>query len=309
MLFQLTGDFAGPPAVSPDGRSIVFAAVDPLGKRQLWIRRLDSLTPEPLPSTEDGDVSVLVAGQPLGRVLRVGPVEAARSRRRLGARALRRARRPRRSVGTEGHDPVLAGRARRAAAGVGQRRQRRRRSPRSRARRTPATAGRRFFPTAATSSTSPCSRKRAAIRARCSSARSAARSRSCCFETSSQALSRERPPAVPARPDAVGAAVRRRQRDAERRAGGGRPRRDAGPDDLARHLRRQRVGRARLSERPARHAADDVRPAGPPGRDHRRARDHVRRQHLARRHAAWRSIGESRPTSGSTSSAAAPACA
>jgi Tol biopolymer transport system component len=53
MLYQLTGDFAGPPAVSPDGRSIVFAAVDALGKRQLWIRRLDSLTPEPLPSTED----------------------------------------------------------------------------------------------------------------------------------------------------------------------------------------------------------------------------------------------------------------
>src|SRR6185503_186208 len=54
MLYQLTGDFAGPPAVSPDGRSIVFAAVDALGKRQLWIRRLDSLTPEPLPSTDDG---------------------------------------------------------------------------------------------------------------------------------------------------------------------------------------------------------------------------------------------------------------
>ncbi len=53
MLFQLTGDFAGPPAISPDGKSIVFAAVDPLGKRQLWIRHLDSLTPEPLPSTED----------------------------------------------------------------------------------------------------------------------------------------------------------------------------------------------------------------------------------------------------------------
>jgi serine/threonine protein kinase len=54
MLFQLTGDFAGPPAISPDGKSIVFAAVDPLGKRQLWIRRLDSLRPEPLPSTDDG---------------------------------------------------------------------------------------------------------------------------------------------------------------------------------------------------------------------------------------------------------------
>ena len=66
---------------------MVFAAVDPLGKRQLWIRRLDSLRPEPLPSTDDGDISVLVAGQPLDRILRGGPLEAAQSRcwLRLGA--------------------------------------------------------------------------------------------------------------------------------------------------------------------------------------------------------------------------------
>jgi Tol biopolymer transport system component len=54
MLFQLTGDFGGPPAVAPDGRSVAFAAVDPLGKRQIWIRRLDTLTPEVLPGTDDG---------------------------------------------------------------------------------------------------------------------------------------------------------------------------------------------------------------------------------------------------------------
>ena len=66
MLYQLTGDFAGPPAVSPDGRSIVFAAVDTLGKRQLWIRRLDSLTPSRC-RHRGCDVSVLVAGQPRGR--------------------------------------------------------------------------------------------------------------------------------------------------------------------------------------------------------------------------------------------------
>jgi serine/threonine protein kinase/Tol biopolymer transport system component len=53
MLYQLTGDFAGPPVVAPDGRSLVFAAVDSLGKRRLWIRRLDALTPEPLPATDD----------------------------------------------------------------------------------------------------------------------------------------------------------------------------------------------------------------------------------------------------------------
>jgi Tol biopolymer transport system component len=54
LLFQLTGDYAGPPAIAPDGRSIVFTAVDRVGKRQLWLRRLDSLVPEPLPATEDG---------------------------------------------------------------------------------------------------------------------------------------------------------------------------------------------------------------------------------------------------------------
>jgi Tol biopolymer transport system component len=53
MLFQLTGDFGGPPAISPDGRSLVFAAVDPLGKRLLWIRHLDAITPEPLTGSED----------------------------------------------------------------------------------------------------------------------------------------------------------------------------------------------------------------------------------------------------------------
>ena len=53
ILFQLTGDFGGPPAISPDGRSVVFAAVDPLGKRQLWIRRLDAIVPEPLTGSDD----------------------------------------------------------------------------------------------------------------------------------------------------------------------------------------------------------------------------------------------------------------
>ena len=53
MLFQLTGDFAGPPAMSPDGEAMVFAAIDPLGRRQLWLRRLDTLLPEVLPGTDN----------------------------------------------------------------------------------------------------------------------------------------------------------------------------------------------------------------------------------------------------------------
>jgi Tol biopolymer transport system component len=51
MLYQLTGDFAGPPAVSPDGRMVVYAAIDALGRRQLWLRRLSAVQAEALPGT------------------------------------------------------------------------------------------------------------------------------------------------------------------------------------------------------------------------------------------------------------------
>jgi Tol biopolymer transport system component len=47
-----TGDFAVPFAVSPDGRQIAFVAKSPAGQRQLWIRRLDSQTAQPLAGTE-----------------------------------------------------------------------------------------------------------------------------------------------------------------------------------------------------------------------------------------------------------------
>jgi eukaryotic-like serine/threonine-protein kinase len=53
LLFQLTGDYAAPPVVSPDGGSIVFGAIDASGRRQLWLRRLAAAAPAPLPGTEN----------------------------------------------------------------------------------------------------------------------------------------------------------------------------------------------------------------------------------------------------------------
>jgi eukaryotic-like serine/threonine-protein kinase len=46
--------YGGAPAVSPDGRSVVFPAPGPDGRRVLWIRRLDRARSFPLPGTEDG---------------------------------------------------------------------------------------------------------------------------------------------------------------------------------------------------------------------------------------------------------------
>ncbi len=43
---------AGPPAVSPDGRIVAFDAADSTGKRQIWVRPIDTLEARPLPSTE-----------------------------------------------------------------------------------------------------------------------------------------------------------------------------------------------------------------------------------------------------------------
>ncbi|HET7747162.1 MAG TPA: protein kinase [Vicinamibacteria bacterium] len=44
----------GPPAVSPDGRVIVFDAVDQAGRSQIWVRSLDSVELRALPGTEGG---------------------------------------------------------------------------------------------------------------------------------------------------------------------------------------------------------------------------------------------------------------
>ncbi len=53
-LFNFSGRDAGPVAFSPDGKWLVFAATDPLGKKQLYLRALDRLAATPLAGTEGG---------------------------------------------------------------------------------------------------------------------------------------------------------------------------------------------------------------------------------------------------------------
>jgi eukaryotic-like serine/threonine-protein kinase len=49
---SLTGDFAGPPVLSPDGASIAFAATGADGKTALWVRPMNLLDAHALPGTE-----------------------------------------------------------------------------------------------------------------------------------------------------------------------------------------------------------------------------------------------------------------
>jgi len=53
MQFNLAGDNAGPAAISPDGRYLVFSANGSAGTR-LYLRSLDSISPQPLTGTEGG---------------------------------------------------------------------------------------------------------------------------------------------------------------------------------------------------------------------------------------------------------------
>jgi serine/threonine protein kinase/Tol biopolymer transport system component len=51
--FSFVGGGAGPVVVSPDGRHLAFVASESGGKKQLWVRPLDSLLAKPLPATAD----------------------------------------------------------------------------------------------------------------------------------------------------------------------------------------------------------------------------------------------------------------
>ena len=52
--FNFDSSAPGPPALSPDGREIVFGARDAQGKSLLWVRPLDGFDARPLPGTEGG---------------------------------------------------------------------------------------------------------------------------------------------------------------------------------------------------------------------------------------------------------------
>src|SRR5262249_52693503 len=51
--FELAGSVISPPALSPDGRLIVFRARAADGTNQLWVRSLDSPTAQPLVGTDN----------------------------------------------------------------------------------------------------------------------------------------------------------------------------------------------------------------------------------------------------------------
>ncbi len=52
-VFDFTGDYGGPPELSPDGRYLVFAAHPTDGQRALWIRALGSASAQRLDGTEN----------------------------------------------------------------------------------------------------------------------------------------------------------------------------------------------------------------------------------------------------------------
>jgi Tol biopolymer transport system component/predicted Ser/Thr protein kinase len=53
LRFVFTGDYAGSPVLSNDGRRVAFVAVSPEGKRTLWVRSLDSADPREIDSSDD----------------------------------------------------------------------------------------------------------------------------------------------------------------------------------------------------------------------------------------------------------------
>jgi len=54
-VYHFSGDFAGPPAISPDGKRVAFVALDDQHGASIWVRDLDRLDARPVPGTEGGN--------------------------------------------------------------------------------------------------------------------------------------------------------------------------------------------------------------------------------------------------------------
>ncbi len=52
VTFDFTGDFSGPPVLSPDGNRVAFAAHAPKERNSIWVRHLDSASAEKLAGTD-----------------------------------------------------------------------------------------------------------------------------------------------------------------------------------------------------------------------------------------------------------------
>jgi len=53
LRFVFTGDYAGSPVLSHDGRRVAFVAASPEGKRTLWVRSLDAAEPREIENSDD----------------------------------------------------------------------------------------------------------------------------------------------------------------------------------------------------------------------------------------------------------------
>ena len=53
LRFVFTGDYAGSPVLSHDGRRVAFVAASPEGQRTLWVRSLDSADPREIEASDD----------------------------------------------------------------------------------------------------------------------------------------------------------------------------------------------------------------------------------------------------------------
>src|SRR5579862_2471240 len=53
VTLNLTGDFAGPPVLSPDGAALAFSATSADGKTALWVRPMDALEAHMIPGTDN----------------------------------------------------------------------------------------------------------------------------------------------------------------------------------------------------------------------------------------------------------------